>query len=69
MKELIENYQNEYGYTPTYYELFELHQQGYLSLTDKQENELLGLITFNNNTDPNVIYNIIVDKNKTKPNK
>jgi hypothetical protein len=41
MKTFLKNYENKYGYTPTYEELFSLYQQGYLQLTDEQENELL----------------------------
>jgi hypothetical protein len=64
MKTLLENFKKEHGYTPTYHELFDLYQQGYLSLTDKQENELLGLVTFNNDTSPELISNMIEDKNR-----
>lgn len=64
LKTLLENYQNEYGYMPTYHELFELYQQGYLLLSDEQENELLSLTNFDNNTDAKLVYDIIADKNK-----
>jgi len=68
LKTLLENYQNEYGYIPTYHELFGLYQQGYLLLTDEQENELLNLITINNNTSPELRLQIIEDKNRTFEN-
>ncbi len=68
LKTLLENYQNEYGYIPTYHELFDLYQQGYLSLTDEQENELLKLTTINNDTNPELRLQIIEDKNRTPEN-
>jgi hypothetical protein len=41
IKKLIANYIKKYGYTPSVYELHSLYTSGSLSLTDKQENELL----------------------------
>ena len=44
MKSIIKKYQKKYGYKPTVLELYNLYQQGYLILTDKEENELIKTI-------------------------
>jgi hypothetical protein len=41
IKKLIANYIKKYGYTPSVWGLYDLYACGALSLTDKQENELL----------------------------
>jgi hypothetical protein len=41
LNKLAKDYQKKYGYMPTDYELLSLYQQGYLTLTDKQENEVI----------------------------
>ena len=44
MKSIIKKYIKKYGYKPTVLELYYLYQQGYLILTDKEENELIKTI-------------------------
>ena len=41
MKQIIIRYIKKLGYTPTIYELYNLYNQGLLSLSDKEENILL----------------------------
>jgi hypothetical protein len=41
IKKLIANYIKKYGYAPSVWGLYDLYASGALSLTDKQENELL----------------------------
>ena len=44
MKIIIKKYIKKYGYKPTLIELYNLYKHGYLTLTDKQENELIKTI-------------------------
>ena len=41
MQQIKNNYSNVYGYMPTDNEVLSLYLNGSLSLTDKQENEIL----------------------------
>lgn len=41
MKNLIKQYQDKYGYTPSIGELYSQYTSGSLQLTDEQENELI----------------------------
>jgi hypothetical protein len=41
MKKFIKNWIKKYGYTPSVWELHGLYTSGELSLTDKEEDELL----------------------------
>lgn len=41
MQNLLIKYENEYGYTPSLSELYDLYTQGELSLTNDEENALL----------------------------
>lgn len=43
MQELLAKYEKEFGYKPSYHELYSLYTQGALVLTDAQENELVKL--------------------------
>jgi hypothetical protein len=45
MNTIKENYLKIYGYTPTDSEILDLYFSGELSLTDKQENELIKYYT------------------------
>jgi hypothetical protein len=45
MNTIKENYSKIYGYTPTDSEILDLYFSGELSLTDKQENELIKYFT------------------------
>jgi len=47
MKTFIKKYIKKFGYKPGIFELYSLHTQGALILTDKEENKLL--IEFKNN--------------------
>jgi len=44
MKSIIKKYQKKYGYKPTVLEIYNLYKQGYLILTDKEENKLINTI-------------------------
>ena len=44
MKSIIKKYEKKYGYKPTVLEIYNLYKQGYLILTDKEENELINTI-------------------------
>lgn len=48
MKDLINKWIEKYGYTPSAWELYGLYSSGGLSLTDKEENELLKYFKDNN---------------------
>lgn len=41
MKNVIEKYEKEYGYTPSIGELYSQYSSGNLELTDEQEDELI----------------------------
>jgi hypothetical protein len=41
MREIKDNYNNQYGYFPTDAEILSLYLLGELKINDKQENELL----------------------------
>lgn len=41
MKEIIEQYKNKFGYTPSIGELYSQYTNGELDLTDEQEDELI----------------------------
>jgi len=44
MKLIIKKYIKKYGYKPTVLELYNFYRQGYIILTDKEENELIKTI-------------------------
>ena len=44
MKELIKQYQDKFGYTPSIGELYSQYSSGELELTDEQEDELIGAL-------------------------
>jgi hypothetical protein len=44
MSQFVENYQKEYGYKPTLFELADLYRSGQLVLNDLQEDDLLSAI-------------------------
>ena len=41
LKNIISKYEKKYGYKPTKEELFSLYTSGQISLTDKEENEVI----------------------------
>jgi hypothetical protein len=41
MKTIIKKWKQKYGYEPSIIEIYNYYTQGYLILTDKQENEIL----------------------------
>lgn len=44
MKELLKDFEEKFGYKPDSYELISLYRQGELTLTDRQEDDILMLI-------------------------
>lgn len=44
MNELIKQYQDKFGYTPSMGELYSQYTSGELELTDEQEDELIGAL-------------------------
>jgi hypothetical protein len=48
MSAIIKRYEKKYGYRPTIFELHNLYTQGYLNLSDIEENQLLREFEKNN---------------------
>jgi hypothetical protein len=48
MSAIIKRYEKKYGYKPNIFELYSLYSQGYLNLSDSEENQLLREFKKNN---------------------